>query len=146
LGNSPGLRGHEPGPGGDPCLGGGRRDLAQAADDLRRDWSARRTPTSALDAGLPAVPIKEAVVSLATADHAGTRRRWQDHVAPEASRLDAAIGLGQDEVARLTASVERQAARSASITDGRRVMEGIVAIMARTCKQFPNLHSVSCHR
>jgi hypothetical protein len=45
-------------------------DLAQAADDLRRDWSVRRTPTWALDAGLPAVLIKEAVVSLATPDHA----------------------------------------------------------------------------
>jgi hypothetical protein len=45
-------------------------DLAQAADDLRRDWSARRTPTWALDAGLAAVSMKEAVVSLATPDHA----------------------------------------------------------------------------
>jgi ATP-dependent exoDNAse (exonuclease V) alpha subunit len=44
-------------------------NLAQAADDLRRDWSVRRTPTWALDAGLPAVPIKEAVVSLATPHH-----------------------------------------------------------------------------
>ncbi len=45
-------------------------DLAQAADDLRRDWSARRMPTWALDAGLAAVSMKEAVVSLATPDHA----------------------------------------------------------------------------
>lgn len=28
-------------------------DLQQAAEDLRRDWSARRTPTWAIDAGLP---------------------------------------------------------------------------------------------
>ncbi len=28
-------------------------DVGQAADDLRRDWSARRTPTWALDTGLP---------------------------------------------------------------------------------------------
>jgi hypothetical protein len=41
-------------------------DLAQAADDLRRDWSVRRTPTWALDAVLPPTTFKEAVVSLAT--------------------------------------------------------------------------------
>jgi hypothetical protein len=45
-------------------------DLAQATEDLRRDWSVRRTPTWALDAGLPATPIREAVVSLANPDHA----------------------------------------------------------------------------
>ena len=45
-------------------------DLAQAAEDLRRDWSVRRTPTWALDACLPATTLKEAVVSLATPDHA----------------------------------------------------------------------------
>ena len=41
-------------------------DLAQAAEDLRRDWSVRRTPTWALDAVLPPTTFKEAVVSLAT--------------------------------------------------------------------------------
>jgi hypothetical protein len=45
-------------------------NLAQAADDLRRDWSVRRTPTWALDAALPATTIKEAVVSLAMPSHA----------------------------------------------------------------------------
>ena len=41
-------------------------DTAQAAEDLRRDWSARRTPTWALDACLPATTLREAVASLAT--------------------------------------------------------------------------------
>jgi hypothetical protein len=204
-------------------------DLAQAAEDLRRDWSVRRTPTWALDAGLAAISIREAVLSLANRDqarvvalalagsrstanataqlqsldlaseladartalrqaeqarsdlragrgaylgtgagqavfdlaraqaglaaarqeaehashwwarragakevaawderHADARRRCLDHVAPEAARLDTAIGLHQDEVARLTASVERQAARAATVTDRRMVMQGIV--------------------
>jgi hypothetical protein len=214
-------------------------DLAQAADDLRRDWSARRTPTWALDAGLPAVPIREAVVSLATPDHArvvalalaggrvianataqlqplglaselieakavlhqaeraradllagqgvylgtkagqavadvaraetglaGTRReaehgshwwarraaakeaagwaerqadarqRWQDHVAPEVARLDATIGLRRDELERLNAGVGRQAARSAMLTDRRRVTQGIVAGLGARVEQY----------
>ena len=45
-------------------------DLAQAAEDLRRDWSARRTPTWALDACLPTTTLREAVVSLANPGHA----------------------------------------------------------------------------
>ncbi len=214
-------------------------DLAQAADDLRRDWSVRRTPTWALDAALPATTFKEAVVSLATPGHArvvvlalartrtsaeavrhlqapdlgpglaearaalreaeqaradllagrgaylGTkagqavldlaqadaglaaarreaehasrwwarragakeaaawaerqadaRRRWQDHVVPEAARLDAAIGLRHDELERLIASLERQAARSATVADGRRVMQGIVAGLGGRLEQY----------
>jgi hypothetical protein len=214
-------------------------DLAQAADDLRRDWSVRRTPTWALDAGLPAVLIKKAVVSLATPDHArvvalalartrataesvghlqapdfgselaearaalkqaeqaqadllsgrgvylgtkagqtpsdlvraeagmaGARREaeqathwwvrrtaakevaawaerqadarqsWQDHVAPEAARLDPAIGLRHNELARLNASVERQATRSAVLTDRRRVSQGIVAGLGARVEQY----------
>jgi hypothetical protein len=190
-------------------------DLAQAADDLRRDWSVRRTPTWALDAGLPAVPIKEAVVSLAMPDHAravalalartrtsagsighlrapdfsselaearaavqeaeqaraeaglaaargeaehgshwwarrtaakGTnawaerqadaRQRWQDHVAPEVARLDAVIVLRRDELERLNASHERQAARSATVVEGRRVTQGIVAGLVARVEQY----------
>jgi hypothetical protein len=213
-------------------------DLAQAAEDQRRDWSVRRTPTWALDAALPATTIKEAVVSLATPDHApvvalaltrtrtanavahlqapdfvselaearaalhqaeqarvdllagrgaylGTdagravsglaraeaglaaarrevehasrwwarraaakeadawserhadaRGRWLDHVAPETARLDAAIGLRQDELARLTARMERQAARSAAVTDGRGVMQSIVAGLGARLGQY----------
>ena len=52
-------------------------DIGQAADDLRRDWSARRTPTWAIDTGLPgsrpgavaALPIadKARVVAIALA-------------------------------------------------------------------------------
>jgi hypothetical protein len=207
-------------------------DLAQAAEDLRRDWSARRTPTWALDACLPATTLREAVVSLATpgqagvvalalarsrvaanasahlqrvdlatelakaraalhhaeqarvdllagqgaylgteegqavADlaraeaglaaarreaengshwwarraeakeaaacaerHADARRRWLDHVAPEAARLDAAIGLRRDELARLNASVDRQAARFAVVTDQRKLHQGFVGVL-----------------
>jgi hypothetical protein len=68
--------------------------------------------------------------------HADARRRWLDHVAPEAARLDTAIGLCQDEVGRLTASVERQAARSAAVTDGRRVMQSIVAGLGPRLEQY----------
>ena len=56
--------------------------------------------------------------------HADARRRWLDHAAPEAARLDAAIGLRRDEVERLNASVDRQAARSAGLTDQRRLTQG----------------------
>ena len=214
-------------------------DLAQAADDLRRDWSVRRTSTWALDAGLPALPIKEAVVSLATPDHArvvalalagsraianataelqsldlapelaearaavhhaeqaradllagrgaylGTdagqavsdlaradaglsaaqregepgwhwwarrtaakeaaawaerhadaRRRWLDHVAPEADRLDAAIVRRQDEFERLNASAERQAARSAAVTGQRMLTLGFVGGLVARLEQY----------
>jgi hypothetical protein len=214
-------------------------DLAQAAEDLRRDWSVRRTPTWALDAVLPATTFKEAVVSLANPGHArvvalalaqaratakavghlhafdltpelaearaalhqaeqaradllagrgvyrGTdagqalsdlaraetgvaaarreaehashwwarragaeeaaawaehhadaRRRWADHVVPEAARLDVAIGLRQDEVARLNAIVERQAARSAAVTDRRMVAQGIVGGLVARLEQY----------
>ncbi len=45
-------------------------DVAQAADDLRRDWSVRRTPTWALDTGLVVTNIREAVVSLSNPGHA----------------------------------------------------------------------------
>jgi hypothetical protein len=45
-------------------------DLAQAAEDLRQDWSARRTPTWALDAALPSTTFREAIVSLANPGHA----------------------------------------------------------------------------
>ena len=214
-------------------------DLAQAADALRRDWSVRRTPTWALDAGLAAANMKEAVVSLATPDHAravalalartrtraerighlrapdfsselaearaavheaeqaradllagrgnyvGTRagqavsdvaraeagvaaargeaehgshwwarrtaakeanawaerqadarQRWQDHVAPEVARLDAVIVLRGDELERLNASHERQAARSATVVEGRRVTQGIVAGLVARVEQY----------
>ncbi|MGO9659493.1 MAG: hypothetical protein ACLQVK_08710 [Acidimicrobiales bacterium] len=202
------------------------------AEDLRRDWSARRTPTWALGTCLPTTTLREAVVSMAnpgqarvvalplarsrvtdnaTAQlqpvdlapelskaraalrhveqarvdllagrgaylgteagqavsdlaraeaglaaarraaengshwwgrraeakeaaawaerHADARRRWLDHVAPEAARLDAAIGLRRDEVERLNASVERQAARSAGVTDLRRLSQGFVRVL-----------------
>ncbi len=213
-------------------------DLAQAADYLPRDWSVRRTPTWALDAGTPAVPIREAVVSLATPEHArvvalalartratakaaglqapdfsselsevrtalhqaeqaradllagrgdylGTkageavsdvalaetglagarreaehgshwwarrtaakkvaawaerqtdaRQRWQDHVAPEVARLDAAIGLRRDQLERLNASLERQTTRSATVVDRRRVAQGIVAGLGARVEQY----------
>jgi hypothetical protein len=214
-------------------------DVAQAADDLRREWSVRRMPTWALDAGLPAVPIREAVVSMATPDHAravalalartrtttgsiahlrapdfssdlararaavheaeqaradllagrgnyvGTkagqavsdvaraeagvaaargeaehgshwwarrtaakeaaawaeaqadaRQRWQDHVVPEVVRLDAVIVLRRDELERLSASHERQAARSATVVEGRRVTQGIVAGLGARVEQY----------
>jgi hypothetical protein len=207
-------------------------DLAQATEDLHRDWSARRTPTWALDACLPATTLREAVVSLANpgnarvvalalarsratanataqlralgsaaelaearaalhhaeqarvdllagrgaylgtepgqavadlaraeaglatarraaengshwwarraeakeADawaehHTDARRRWLDHVAPEAARLDAAIGRRRDEVERLNASVDRQAARSAGVTDQRRLTQGFARVL-----------------
>ena len=45
-------------------------DLAQAAEDLGRDWSARRTPTWVLDACVPTTTLREAVVSLAKPGHA----------------------------------------------------------------------------
>jgi conjugative relaxase-like TrwC/TraI family protein len=213
-------------------------DLAQAADDLRRDWSARRTPTWALDAVLPATTFKEAVVSLATpgqarvvalvlagsraianatpqlqavrsapglsearsalqraeqarvdllagrgaylgtdagqavadlaradaglagarreaehashwwarraaakevdvwaARHADARRRWGDHVGPEADRLDAAIGLHRDELEQLNASVERQLTRSAAVTEQRKVARGMVGGLVARLEQ-----------
>jgi hypothetical protein len=214
-------------------------DLAQAADDLRRDWSARRTPSWALDAALPSTTFREAVVSLAdpgqarvgamalagsratakataqlhpvdleaelakaraalhhaeqaraelragrgayfgtdaaqaVADlaraeaglaaarreaengshwwarraeakeaaawaerHADARRRWLDHVAPEAARLDAAIGLRRDELARLDASVDRQAARSAAVNDQRRLKQSFVGVLLARLEQY----------
>ncbi len=214
-------------------------DLPQAAEDLRRDWSARRTPTWALDAGLPETTFKEAVVSLANpaharvvalalaqaratakavghlqaldlapelaearvaveqaeearADlfagrgaylgteaaqavsdlaraetglaaarreaehgshwwarragakdattwaerHADARQRWLDRVAPEATRLDAAIGLRRDELARRNASMERQAARSTALTDRRMVAQGIVGGLVSRLEQY----------
>ena len=42
-------------------------DLGQAAEDLRRDWSSERTPTWAIDTGLPASDLltKEVVADLA---------------------------------------------------------------------------------
>jgi hypothetical protein len=45
-------------------------DVGQAADDLRRDWCARRTPTWALDIGLPgdAEAIRELGPALAMSD------------------------------------------------------------------------------
>ena len=207
-------------------------DPAQAAEDLRRDWSVRRTPTWALDACLPTTTLREAVVSLATPGHAqlvalalagsratanasahlqlvgletelakaraalhhaeqarvdllagrgayfGTevgqtvadlaraeaglaavrpeaengsnwwarraeakeaaawaerhgdaRRRWLEHVGPEAARLDAAIGLCRDELARLDASVDRQVARSAAVNDQRRLNQSFVGVL-----------------
>ena len=47
-------------------------DVGQAADDLRRDWSARHTPTWALDAGLPwsAEAIRELGPALPMSDRA----------------------------------------------------------------------------
>ena len=47
-------------------------DLGQAADDLRRDWGARRTPTWALDTGLPgsAEAIRELGPALPVSDRA----------------------------------------------------------------------------
>ena len=47
-------------------------DVGQAADDLRRDWSARRTPTWALDTGLPgdAEAIRELGPALPMSDPA----------------------------------------------------------------------------
>ena len=47
-------------------------DVGQAADDLRRDWSARRTPTWALDTGLPwsAEAIRELGPALPVSDRA----------------------------------------------------------------------------
>ena len=47
-------------------------DVGQAADDLRRDWSARRTPTWALDTGLPvdAEAIRELGTALPLSDKA----------------------------------------------------------------------------
>ena len=210
------------------------------AEDLRRDWSARRTPTWALGTCLPTTTLREAVVSMAnpgqarvvalplarsrvtdnaTAQlqpvdlapelskaraalrhveqarvdllagrgaylgteagqavsdlaraeaglaaarraaengshwwgrraeakeaaawaerHADARRRWLDHVAPEAARLDAAIGLRRDEVERLNASVERQAARSAGVTDLRRLSQGFVRLSSRRSRTVP---------
>jgi hypothetical protein len=214
-------------------------DLAQAAEDLWRDWSARRTPTWALDACLPTTTLREAVASLANpgqarvvalalarsraaanataqlqsvdlaaelakaraalhhaeqarvdllagrgaylgteagqavadlaraeaglatarraaengshwwarraeakeADawaerHADARRRWLDHVAPEAARLDAAIGLRRDEVERLNASVDRQAARSAGVTDQRRLTQGFARVLVSRLERY----------
>ena len=61
--------------------------------------------------------------------HADARRRWLDHVAPEAARLDAAIGLRRDELERLNASVDRQAARSAAVTDQRKLTQGFVGVL-----------------
>jgi hypothetical protein len=207
-------------------------DLAQAAEDLRRDWSVRRTPTWALDACVPATTLKEAVVSLANSGqarvvalalarsgatanataqlhsldlapelanarsalhqaeqarvdllagrgayrgteagqavadlaraetrlaaarrvaensshwwarraeakeadawaerHADARRRWLDHVGPEAARLDAAIGLRRDELAQLNASLDRQAARSAAVTDQLKLHQGFARVL-----------------
>ena len=47
-------------------------DVGQAADDLRRDWGARRTPTWALDTGLPwsAEGIRELGPALPVSDRA----------------------------------------------------------------------------
>ena len=47
-------------------------DVGQAADDLRRDWAARRTPTWALDTGLPwgAQAIRERGPGLPMSDRA----------------------------------------------------------------------------
>ena len=47
-------------------------DVGQAADDLRRDWSVRRTPTWALDTGLPedANAIRELGPALPVSDRA----------------------------------------------------------------------------
>lgn len=47
-------------------------DLGQAAEDLRRDWSARRTPTWAIDTGLPSSSGSRpgAVAALPMADKA----------------------------------------------------------------------------
>ena len=61
--------------------------------------------------------------------HGDARRRWLDHVAPEAARLDAAIGRRRDEVERLNASVDRQAARSAGVTDQRRLTQGFARVL-----------------
>jgi len=59
---------------------------------------------------------------------ADARQRWPDHVAPEVDRLDAAIGIRQDEVERPDVSVERQAERSAAVTDRRMVAEAPSAV------------------
>ena len=47
-------------------------DTEQAAEDLRRDWSTSRTPTWAIDAGLPAFAslTKEAAAALTDRDRA----------------------------------------------------------------------------
>jgi hypothetical protein len=47
-------------------------DVAQAADDLRRDWSRQRTPTWAIDTGLPATAgiTREMVATPAEQDQA----------------------------------------------------------------------------
>ena len=214
-------------------------DLAQAAEDLCRDWSARRTPTWALDACLPTTTLRDAVVSLATpgqarvvalalagssatanataqlhpldlaaelakaraalhhaeqarvdllagrgaylateagqavadlaraeaglatarrvaengshwwarraeakeADawaerHADARRRWLDHVGPEAARLDAAIGLRRGELERRNASVDRQTARSAAVTDQRKLHQGFAGVLVGRLEQY----------
>jgi hypothetical protein len=46
-------------------------DLAQAAEDLRRDWSAHRTPTWAIDTGLP---DHETLTAEGAADLAGEQK------------------------------------------------------------------------
>jgi hypothetical protein len=214
-------------------------DIAQAAEDLRRDWSVRRTPIWALDTGLPATAGGEVEASLPKADQArdvalalaearisantvarveapdfvrkladakatlrqaeqaradlvagrgaylgteasqavfdlhsaevrlraaqwdaehgprwrdrraGTketkawaervadaRRRWQAHVAPEAARLDVAIDRHQDEVGRLTSSVERQAARSRMVIDRGRALRSDVPLLRHGLERY----------
>jgi hypothetical protein len=85
-------------------------DLGQAAEDLRRDWSSERTPTWAIDTGLPASDqlTKEAVADLtegekmriAAVAHAETRFAARALSAIRPPEVAASLPEARDALAR----------------------------------------------
>jgi len=100
-------------------MAGARREAEQATH-----WWVRRTAA------------KE--VAAWAERQADARQSWQDHVAPEAARLGRHRPSPQrvSLLARLNASVERQAAQSAMLTDRRRVTQGIVSGLGARVEQY----------
>jgi hypothetical protein len=123
-------------------------DLGQAAEDLRRDWSSERTPTWALDTGLPASDqlTKEAVADLAEGEkmriaavaHAETKVAARalsaigpPEVAPSLAEARSALGRTQQARADLAAGGGVYQHTDA----GRAVAELTSAHVARTIAQ-----------
>ncbi len=96
-------------------------DLAQAAEDLRRDWSARRTPTWALDTGLPATTLREAVASLATPGQARVVALALARSRATANAIGTAAGLSTSaaELAKARAALHQAEQTRADLSTGR---------------------------
>jgi hypothetical protein len=110
----------------------------QAVSDVARAKAGlagvRQEPEHGLHSWARRTAAKEAFAGAER--QADARQRWQDHVAPELSRLDAVVGLRADELRRLNASVKGQTTRSATVVHQRRVAQGIIVGLGAGVGQY----------